>query len=156
MSVISYRQWFETGRTRSQLQRGLASGELRRIRRGIVCDAFADADAESPGESLSRVRMWQAGLVMPELQHVVTDAFDRFVARTDFYWKHCRAVGEFDGEVKYGDLAAERGVAAVVMDEKRRQAQIEDQGLRVIRWTWQDIVDGTMVRRLRPIVGESR
>lgn len=115
--------------------------------------AFADGDAESPGESLSRVRMWQAGLVMPTLQHVVLDADGTFLGRTDFYWEHCDTVGEFDGETKYGELAGERSPTAVLMEEKRREGFIGDVVKHVARWTWPDIDNGTMVRRLAGRVG---
>jgi hypothetical protein len=30
---------------------------------------------------------------------------------------------------------------------------IRDLGYQLVRWTWTDVLDGTMVRRLTPIVG---
>lgn len=142
------------------LGRGLERPEVRdRIREGrgrrlaATALTFADGDAESPGESLSRVRMWQAGLVMPTLQHIVLDIDGTFLARTDFYWEHCDTVGEFDGEVKYGELAAGRSPTAVLMEEKRREARVGDVVEHVARWTWPDIGNGTMVRRLADRVG---
>lgn len=146
------------------LDRALALGADRselseRTREGRGCRMaaraidFADKRAESPGESLSRVRMSQAGIVMPTLQHVVLDPHGAFLGRTDFYWKHCDTAGEFDGAVKYDELAGGRSAAAVLMDEKRREARIQDVVSDVLRWTWSDLWDGTMVDRLRRSVG---
>ena len=110
------------------LRRGLDCGELllrvadrRGSRRGATAISFADPDAESAGESLSRAHMALAGLMMPVLQQVVTDRAGGFVARGDFYWEHCRTIGEFDGRVKYDELATTTGASRVVMDEKRRE-----------------------------------
>ncbi|HQZ00772.1 MAG TPA: hypothetical protein PKV13_07460 [Propionicimonas sp.] len=125
----------------------------RGCRRAAAAIVFADGDSESPGESLSRVRMFQAGLVMPTLQHVVLDQAGRFLGRGDFYWEHKDVIGEFDGESKYGELAVGRTAAQVLMAEKRRQGRIEDTDTRVVRWTWPDIFDDTMVRRLTRVVG---
>ncbi len=147
------------------LDRALAVGADRaelheRTRDGRGCRmaaralGFADRDAESPGESLSRVRMREAGLVMPVLQHTILDAAGRFLGRGDFYWDHVRTVGEFDGRVKYTGLApTTEDLSRVVLAEKRREQQIMDSGVRVVRWTWPDLWDGSMVNRLRRIVG---
>lgn len=135
---------------------------LRRTRGGRGCRraadaiAFADGDAESPGESLSRVRMFEAGLVMPVLQKPIEDRFGRFLGRGDFYWDHVPAVGEFDGGVKYDELArAAGGAARVILAEKRREQAIQDVGVRVLRWTWPDLWNGVMVARLAPVVGRA-
>ena len=109
----------------------------RRAERSIL---FADGDAESPGESLSRVRMYEGGLVMPVLQKEIRDAHGRLLGRTDFWWEAVGVVGEFDGKVKYDELvASDVDVADVVMDEKQREQSIQDEVRRVVRWTWADL-----------------
>lgn len=116
--------------------------------------AFADGHAESPGESLSRVRMFEAGLIMPVPQEPIVNASGRFLGRGDFYWDHVPAVGEFDGEVKYDELVESKSdLARVVLAERQREQAIEDTGTRVLRWGWPDLWDGAMVRRLTPVVG---
>ena len=65
---------------------------------------FADGLSESVGESFSRVRLSQAGLPRPTLQHEVFDDRGILIARCDFAWPERRTVGEFDGMVKYGRL----------------------------------------------------
>jgi hypothetical protein len=98
--------------------------------------AFADRRAESVGESISRVRLAELGLPVPELQFEVLDG-GLWVARVDFAWPDYGVVGEFDGAVKYtGDA---KTVAAAVLAEKHRQQDIEGAGWLVTRWTWSDL-----------------
>ena len=66
----------------------------------------------------------------------------------DFFWPQWRLIGEADGFGKYGTEPEEirRNWAA----ERRRQAQLEDAGYVVIRWTWADLQDPrAIVRRVR-------
>ncbi len=90
--------------------------------------ALADGRSESALESLSRVSMHRAGLPMPELQ-VEVWVDDRFLARLDFLWRDANLVGESDGRLKYRS-------GADLYAEKRRQEELEDVGLLVIRWGW--------------------
>lgn len=117
---------------------------------------FADADSESPGESLSRVRFHQAGLPVPQLQHKVFDGDGELLARTDFYWEEQRLAGEFDGLVKYGRLLRPgQTPEQVVAAEKRREQQLFDQKVRVIRWIWADLWTPVLGRRVEAALGRS-
>lgn len=117
-----------------------------RVARDVL--GFVDARSESPGESLSRVRMAELGLPAPELQHVVRDGHG-FVARVDFWWEGARVVGEFDGRSKYGFDDDARTAAGRLWDEKVREDRVRDTRVRVVRWTWADAWAGTpMVTRL--------
>ncbi|MFC8190932.1 hypothetical protein ACFUMH_04635 [Cellulomonas sp. NPDC057328] len=126
----------------------------RGVRRARAALGLLDARAESPGESLSRVRMAESGLVAPVLQHVVVDARG-VVARVDFWWPRCRVVGEFDGRVKYRSdvVPGTRGgvdPADVVWREKLREDRIRATGATVVRWTWDEAWSGrAMTDRLR-------
>ena len=100
---------------------------------------LADGSAESPLESLSRTRMFQASLPMPQLQHWFDDGDGR-IGRTDFYWPQLGLVGESDGELKY-EMSQEdpgRGVIDALLREKKREQRlrrhpdIDD----VARWDW--------------------
>lgn len=62
---------------------------------------FADAGAESPGESLSRVTAATLGVPSPVLQQPFCTDTGTF--RVDFWWPAHGVVGEFDGRVKYDD-----------------------------------------------------
>lgn len=122
-----------------------SASRRRGVRTARSSFAFADGRAESVGESISRVRMAQVGLPLPDLQFRVLDRFGYFVARTDFCWPDKRVVGEFDGKVKY--TGTESQVARAVMDEKRREQAIRDAGWWVVRWGWDDLADRTAFRR---------
>ena len=63
--------------------------------------ALGDPNAESAGESLSRARMVECGLEVPELQVSFRDD-EGFVGRVDGFWREVGIIGEFDGKVKYG------------------------------------------------------
>jgi very-short-patch-repair endonuclease len=57
---------------------------------------LADAGAESPQESRTRVRLVLAGVPRPETQWVVADQ-GRFVARLDLAWPQFKVAVEYDG-----------------------------------------------------------
>lgn len=99
---------------------------------------FADARAEGPAESISRVVLERCRIPRPELQHEIRGPEGRVVARVDFAWPDLRIVGEFDGRVKY-DGTFGTTTAEAVMAEKKREALILAAGWRVLRWTWTDL-----------------
>lgn len=98
--------------------------------------AAADARAESPGETRSRIAIARAGLPAPVLQHEVPE----IGARTDFYWESFLTVGEFDGMTKYGrGLRPGQDPGERVVVEKRREDALRDLGLQVVRWYWNEL-----------------
>ncbi len=100
--------------------------------------ALGDARSDSVGESRSRLAIERAGLPTPVLQWKVEG--DGRVFEVDFGWPELRTVGEFDGLSKYGRLLKPgRDPADVVVAEKLREDEIRDLGLRVVRWTWEEI-----------------
>lgn len=104
-----------------------------------------DGRSESPGESLSRLRIRTAGLPAPTLQHELRTRSGVFVARPDFLWESAGVVGEFDGMGKYG--ADEPGATAeIVRREKLREDAIRDLGFEVVRWTWPELFRFDVVR----------
>lgn len=112
---------------------GLQRGR-RRAERAID---FADARAGSPGETLSRVRIHEAGFPAPDLQHPIVDS-EGLVGVGDFWWPEQNLLGEFDGIAKYirEEYAQGREPADVVLAEKRREDRIRATGPRVTRWDW--------------------
>ncbi|WP_129336917.1 hypothetical protein [Cellulomonas endophytica] len=123
----------------SELERAGRGRGARAARQSVL---WADAAAESVGESLSRVRILQAGLPAPVLQHEVRDPAG-LVGRVDFWWPHLRLVGEFDGRTKYGaDVADRRAPHDRLWHEKLREDRLRRLGLQVVRWTWDDAWDG--------------
>ncbi|MFP5072424.1 hypothetical protein ACLFMI_22505 [Pseudonocardia nantongensis] len=116
--------------------------------------AFADARADGPGESRSRVRMARLGVPAPVLQHVICDPAGRHVGQVDFWWPGTGVVGEFDGMEKYGrSRRPGESPADAVLREKRREDALRAQPCvrTVVRWTWDDLTGfGAVAARLRP------
>lgn len=105
--------------------------------------AFADGAAESVGESYSRVRIHQLGYPAPELQPRVIGRSGREY-RPDVRWSLGSGrplLGEFDGAVKYGELAEQAGKtgAQALAEEKAREDDLRF-AHDVARWVWDDLM----------------
>ncbi|MGN6605946.1 MAG: hypothetical protein ACTHMS_02895 [Jatrophihabitans sp.] len=110
------------------------------VRAAADAVAFADPFAESPFESLSRLRIAQAGLPRPALQRVIWSLDGRFLGRTDFYWDEFGVIGESDGMLKY-DVRRNREATTALQREKRRQEGLEQTDLIAVRWGWDALAD---------------
>lgn len=105
---------------------------------------LADRRAESPLESLSRTRMFQLGMPMPELQVEFFDA-SGFIGRVDFYWPQLGIIGEADGRMKFRVADGLTGAAAEEAvwrakrrdDRLRRHPEVRDVG----HWDWDEALD---------------
>lgn len=86
--------------------------------------------AQTPVETLSRLRLIRAGLPEPELQVPITDA-DGLAGIVDMLFSHLRVIGEADGALKYTDRE-------VLMREKRREDRLRGAGYGVVRWGWRE------------------
>lgn len=110
---------------------------------------LADARAESPAESFSRLSIARAGLPTPELQVEIVDPAGEVIARPDFLWPDQGVVGEVDGIIKYRDLLLPgQAPAAVILAEKQRDARLERCGYRVIHWGWAEASSPSALARL--------
>ncbi|GAA4666193.1 hypothetical protein [Frondihabitans cladoniiphilus] len=114
---------------------------------------FADARANRPGESLSRVLMHEGGLVAPVLQKRFEGPQGQS-AEVDAFFEEVGAVGEFDGMTKYRDSGRWSGLPPeeVVVQEKLREDWLRrhPEVRAFVRWTWADLrVPGRLVRLLR-------
>jgi hypothetical protein len=102
---------------------------------------FADARAESVGESRARYLCYRHGLPAPELQFHVYDERGGLAGITDMVWEEHRLLGEFDGKVKYGRLlrpGEQPGDA--VFREKRREDELRRlTGFSMVRLAWADL-----------------
>jgi Transcriptional regulator, AbiEi antitoxin len=103
------------------------------IRRAARAMALADARSESPLESISRLVLRRLHLPLPVPQPEIFTAPGVFIGRVDFYWDEFGVVGEADGAGKY-DLAP-----TSLLEEKRRQEALEDAGVVVTRWGWDQV-----------------
>lgn len=105
--------------------------------------------SESVGESLCRIIIAELGFATPELQVEFHDA-DGLIGFADFTWKLDMVILEFDGKIKYTEARYRRGLSAdqIVVAEKLREDRLRALGYRVVRATWQDLVDPARLRRL--------
>lgn len=116
----------------------LLLAELERSRTGYASTrardvlSFLDGNSGSPGESVSRVSMWRAGLPVPVLQQSFSPWF------VDFWWPEFGVIGEFDGVSKYLDqrYRGDRTPAEVVLDEKAREDELRRRCRGFARWDW--------------------
>jgi very-short-patch-repair endonuclease len=113
-----------------------------RIRRAQRAVRLCDARSESPLESISRLVLGWLRLPTPELQTDVFNPFGRFVGRSDFYWDDVGVIGEADGRAKYDERS-------VLLREKDRQEALEELGLVVVRWGWDDVTRKRLALRER-------
>jgi len=134
-----------------------SAAALRRFERAWH---FADARAESAGESYSRASIHELGFVPPTaLQHRHRDANGRAVARTDFWWEQVRVYGEFDGLGKYdlsffdGDDTARR---ASIRREKEREVALQLVTRAGAHWTWGDLLRPDRLARILTAAGVPR
>jgi len=119
----------ELDATASSCARWPGARQLARV------SAFACPEAESPGESLSRIVFATQGLPAPRLQIDMYDC-DGFIGRADFLWDDAMTIAEFDGRLKY--TGADAGMQ-VLYDEKRREDRLREAGFEVVRFSWADI-----------------
>ena len=94
---------------------------------------LASPDAESPLESLSRLLIIEAGLPVPGLQKWIKTY--RGWYRVDGLWPDRAVILEADGMKKYRDDED------AMPEEKLRQEALERAGYRVVRVTWDDVMN---------------
>lgn len=135
--------------TRSEVSAAIAAQSRQHRARARWSLAFADPASESVGESRSRVAIAVLGFAQPRLQVEVDTRVGRF--RSDFGWEldGRLVLGEFDGAVKYGELAERSGRSgvSVLMEEKRREDALREVA-DVRRWTWADLIEPTRLERI--------
>lgn len=115
-------------------------------RRARLVGRLADEGCESPGESRSMYLFWREGIPRPETQAEIVMSDGLVAGRSDFRWRKCRHVGEFDGMFKYGILNRGDDPAQVLVDEKLREDRIRSSGYGVTRWTWSDLAPSRRAR----------
>lgn len=89
---------------------------------------LARTGAQSPLESLSRLRLVRAGLPEPRLQVPIHDQ-QGLIGYVDMLFEELGVVGEADGQVKYATRED-------LVQEKRREDRLRSEGYGVVRWDW--------------------
>lgn len=116
---------------------------LRRGRRRVEHAVdFAVQNSGSPGESLSRARLFELGFPAPKLQ-VEFVHHTGITDRVDFDWEEYEHIGEFDGLGKYRDPRLMSGLTPeeIVIREKRREDRLRSQRPHFSRWEWSDALE---------------
>ena len=150
--------WDATARcyelTPDDMDRTLAMyGAARGIRHARLLMEHVNGLSENAGESLARGVMLQGGLMVPELQVEFRDPISGRRIRVDFLWRLRNGrfiAGELDGRAKYVDpdmLIGGDGIDAVLR-EKNRDSNLSLLGIHTIHFTFAEIFNGTMMRKL--------
>ena len=126
----------------------------------------ASSSAETPLETLSRLRIEELGFPAPELQLRVDRPLGRGPAFLDFAWPEHGIWGEADGRGKYLGSAAmdgdRRAPAEIVRDEKDRENDVRSVTKWACgRWEWDEAWHGGPLRSILlqaglPLVTASR
>lgn len=148
------------GLTREQLMEEIemraTARNGRAIRTALTTLRYADARAESGGESVTRAVMIETGFAPDWLQYELTDPFDSTESmRTDFAWERQArelTLGELDGLVKYTDqtMLAGRTTAETLVAERQREAHLSLYGHPLIRFTMSEVRSaGALAKKLQ-------
>lgn len=128
----------------------------RAVRTALTTLQYADARAESGGESVARAVMIETGFAPDRLQYEMTDPFDSTTSmRTDFAWERQAqelTLGELDGLVKYTDqtILAGQTAAEVLVAERQREAHLSLYGHPLIRFTMSEVRSaGVLAKKLQ-------
>jgi very-short-patch-repair endonuclease len=104
-----------------------------------------DGRSESPGESRTRLIIADMDLPQPELQVELT--VGGRVHRPDFLWEEQKLIVEFDGDYKY---FAYKPTREAVLDERKRERRLMEDGWRFVRLEWRDLANpGDVKRRIQ-------
>lgn len=156
----------ETGMSKGELIDLVIADPLiaraRDLQRTIDVLSLADARSESGGESIARATMIMLGFAVPDLQIECRDPMNPNRAiRVDFYWildDGTVIIGEFDGKRKYVDPAMTKGrdLVEVLTAERLRESRLSVHGARIVRFSYDDVLDIAYFTRLLESYGVPR
>ena len=119
--------------TPAELERAVSRAEgWPYVRRARAVIALADGRAESPLESITRLRVAESGLPVPELQVWIRDPSSGRRFRVDGLWRDQRVVLEIDGGGKYTREELRR--------EVEREHVLRRLGYRIVRVMGDDVI----------------
>lgn len=148
------------GLTREQLMEAVekraGARNGRAARTALTTLQYADARAESGGESVARAVMIETGFAPDRLQYELADPFDSTESmRTDFAWERQArelTLGELDGLIKYTDqiILAGQTATEVLVAERQREAHLSLYGHPLIRFTMNEVRSaGVLAKKLQ-------
>ena len=131
-------------------------------RHALDTAVYADARAESGGESIARAQMIRLGYAVPDLQVPAADLLGEAKGyRADFGWKlpdGTTLLGELDGFEKYVNpaMTGGRDAVRVLVDERQRESRISAPGVRVMRFLYEDVTNDERFRKILDAYGVPR
>ncbi|WP_298578815.1 hypothetical protein [uncultured Olegusella sp.] len=132
----------------------------KRIAQAKITASFADARAESGGESIARAHILELGFALPELQATIIDPISQATYRVDFLWTLStgqRIIGELDGQQKYVDPDMTQGRSAidVLTAERLRESRLSRLAS-IMRFSFANACDLAFLYRLLQSFGVPR
>lgn len=153
-SVAMLDHALSTGATTSDRLRSMleARPDAQAQRRASVALQLADARRESPGESVTAVRLFEYGIsgFVPQVEF--RDQSGRVHARVDLCHEASQTIVEFDGITKYIENSPDTRQA--IEKEKQRDAWLSARGYRVIHLLWRDLFSASAFEDIKRIVAE--
>lgn len=126
--------------TQQQAQSALLSAQGRGVRSCRRVAELMSPLAESPGETLTRFALVQAGFDFIEQFWVYTSAGN---FRADFVIRGFKLIIEFDGDVKYSN-----NVGQALLAERKRERALQNEGWTIVRLEWKDVQDSDRVAEM--------
>lgn len=144
------------GRLMEEVEKRAGARNRRAVATALTTLQYADARAESGGESVARAVMIETGFAPDRLQYELTDPFDSTRRiRTDFAWEHQAkelTLGELDGLIKYTDqtILAGQTTAEALVAERQREAHLSIYGHPLVRFTMSEVhSSGALAKKLQ-------
>lgn len=144
------------GRLMEEVEKRAGARNGRAVATALTTLQYADARAESGGESVARAVMIETGFAPDQLQYELTDPFDSTKSmRTDFVWERQAkelTLGELDGLIKYTDqtILAGQTTAEALVAERQREAHLSIYGHPLVRFTMSDVRSaGVLAKKLQ-------
>lgn len=129
----------------NEIERKRRNGNSRSIATALATAEYANARAESGGESVARAVMIETGFAPDHLQLELADPFDsNKTMRSDFAWEKMSAtltLGELDGLAKYTDptLLEGRSATEKLVQERQRESHLSVYGHPIVRFTMREV-----------------
>lgn len=117
--------------TPTDLASALVSASGRGVRTCRRVAELMSALAESPGETLTRLGLVQAGIGFTEQYWIYGD---HPPYRADFTIDGYMLIIEFDGDIKFRDNSQQ-----AVLAERKRERALQNEGWTVVRLEWKDV-----------------
>ena len=123
-------------------------------RRALQTVAYATQFADSAAESILRAQIIEVGLPAPEVQLRVFRADKVLIGYVDLGFPGHLAMIEVHGKGKFLGAYGDPGERSY--REWRRESELIAEGLAVLRVTWEEILSGEALRRIRELLVAQR